>query len=60
MKKQWSDGTRKRTEPKKTMSIEEQGRLHSSNLKQRWDDPMWKERQRIKLKEAWQRRQAVS
>lgn len=52
LKDQWSDGTRKKAEPKITMTKEEQGRLHSQQLKQRWADPVWAEAQRAKLKVA--------
>lgn len=56
MKKQWSDGTRKRKEPKKTMTREEQDKLHSEKLKLRWADPTWAENQKKKLKESWDKR----
>lgn len=52
MKQQWSDGTRKRAEPKKTMSKEEQAKLTSQRLKNRWADPVWAENQRRRLSEA--------
>lgn len=56
MKAQWSDGTRKRKEPKKTMSREEQDKLCSQQLKSRWADPIWAANQRAKLKESWAKR----
>lgn len=56
MKEHWSNGTRKRAEPKKTMTREEQDRLHSDRLKLRWADPIWAENQRKKLKESWDKR----
>lgn len=52
MKQQWSDGTRKRAEPKIVMSKEEQAKLNSQGLKNRWADPVWAENQRRKLSEA--------
>lgn len=56
MKEQWSNGSRKRAEPKKKMTREEQDALHSSKLKERWADPIWAENQRKKLKESWDKR----
>ena len=56
MKKQWNDGTRQRAKPKSTMSREEQDKLSSVKLKNKWADPIWAESQRLKLKEAWNRR----
>jgi len=56
MKAQWSDGTRKRAEPKKTMTREEQDKLCSVQLKNRWADPVWAANQRAKLKESWAKR----
>lgn len=56
MKEQWSNGTRKRAKPKSTMSREEQDKLSSVKLKNKWADPIWAESQRLKLKEAWNRR----
>ena len=58
MKQQWSDGTRKRgrAEPKKTMTREEQDKLCSEQLKNRWSDPVWAANQRAKLKESWSKR----
>jgi len=49
MKQQWSDGTRKRKGPKKTMTKDDQAKLSSSRLKQLWADPVWAEAQRKKL-----------
>lgn len=51
MKRQWSDGTRKRAEPKQTMTIEEQAELSSMRLKSLWSDPDWATRQSERLKE---------
>ncbi len=51
MKRQWSDGTRKRAEPKQTMTPEEQALLASERLKSKWSDPEWKERQKKALSE---------
>ena len=56
MKAQWSNGTRKRAEPKQTMTREEQDKLCSKNLKNRWADPVWAANQRAKLKESWSKR----
>lgn len=56
MKQQWSDGTRKKAEPKITMPREEQDKLCSQQLKNRWSDPIWAEHQRNKLKESWAKR----
>jgi hypothetical protein len=56
MKAQWSDGTRKRAEPKQTMTREEQDKLCSQQLKSRWTDPVWAANQRAKLKESWAKR----
>jgi len=50
MKEQWNNGSRKRAEPKQTMSREEQDRLCSAQLKSRWSDPIWAEKQREKLR----------
>jgi hypothetical protein len=52
----WNNGKRKRAEPKNTMTIEEQGRLHSENLKKRWADPVWAENQKQRLREGSKRR----
>ena len=54
LKEQWSDGTRIKTkaEPKVKMTKEEQGKLHSQRLKERWADPIWAANQRAKLKAA--------
>jgi hypothetical protein len=52
LKEQWLNGTRKRAEPKQTMTKEEQAQLTSKNLKSRWQDPIWRENQIAKLKEA--------
>ena len=60
MTQQWSDGTRKRAEPKKTMSREEQDKLCSQQLKNRWSDPVWAENQRAKLKESWNKRKQLN
>lgn len=56
MKEQWSNGSRKRAEPKKTMSREEQNELSSVQLKNRWNDPVWAANQKTKLKQAWVKR----
>ena len=60
MKDQWSNGSRKRAEPKQTMTREEQDKLCSQQLKNRWADPVWTENQRNKLKESWQRRKNIN
>ena len=60
MKDQWSNGSRKRAEPKQTMTREEQDKLCSIQLKNRWADPVWAENQRNKLKESWQRRKNIN
>lgn len=49
MKDQWSNGTRKRAEPKQTMTLEEQSKLSSERMKSKWSDPEWKEKQRKAL-----------
>jgi hypothetical protein len=59
MKVQWSDGSRKRAEPKKTMSREEQDKLCSHQLKSRWADPVWAANQKAKLKESWAKRKEL-
>lgn len=59
MKAQWSDGSRKRAEPKNTMSREEQDKLCSQQLKSRWADPVWATNQRAKLKESWAKRKQI-
>jgi len=51
MKEQWDNGSRKRAELKITLSREEQAALCSSQLKQRWADPEWAEKQRVRLSE---------
>lgn len=56
MKDQWSNGSRKRAEPKQTMTREEQDKLCSQQLKNRWADPIWAENQKMRLKEAWSKR----
>jgi hypothetical protein len=56
MKEQWSDGSRKRAEPKKTMSREDQDKLCSEQLKNRWSDPEWAMKQKEALKTAWAKR----
>jgi len=56
MKEQWSNGSRKRAEPKQTMPREQQDKLSSEGLRTRWADPEWKARQREALKAAWARR----
>ena len=56
MLEQWSNGTRKRAEPKQTMTREEQDKLCSHQLKNRWADPIWSESQKAKLKAAWVKR----
>jgi len=56
MKEQWSNGSRKRAEPKISMTREEQDKLCSGQLKNRWADPVWATNQKIKLKEAWIKR----
>jgi hypothetical protein len=56
MKKQWSNGTRKRAEPKQSMSREEQDKLCSQQLKSRWANPEWADNQKAKLKESWVKR----
>lgn len=56
MIEQWNNGTRKRAEPKQTMSREEQDKICSIKLKERWADPIWAANQRAKLKEARNRR----
>ena len=56
MKAQWSDGTRKRAKPKQTMPREEQNKLCSQQLKNRWADPVWAANQRKKLSEGAKKR----
>lgn len=60
MKEIWSDGSRKRKEPKNSMSKDEQGKLSSVGLKARWADPVWAANQRAKLKEARNKRGPAS
>ena len=50
MKEQWNNGSRKRAEPKQSMSREEQDKLCSEKLKSRWSDPLWAEKQKEKLR----------
>lgn len=50
MLEQWSNGSRKRKDPVKKMTIEEQAELSSSRLKSKWADPIWAAAQREKLK----------
>jgi len=59
MKAQWSDGSRKRAAPKKTMTRKEQDKLCSQQLKFRWADPVWAANQRTKLKESWAKRREL-
>jgi hypothetical protein len=56
MKAQWSDGSRKRAEPKQTMPREEQNKLCSQQLKSRWADPVWAANQRKRLSEGAKKR----
>jgi hypothetical protein len=56
MKEQWSNGSRKRAKPKISMTREEQDKLCSSQLKNKWADPVWAINQKIKLKAAWVKR----
>lgn len=56
MKEQWSNGSRKRAEPKQTMTREQQDQLSSEGLQARWADSEWKARQSEALKAAWARR----
>lgn len=56
MKDQWSNGTRKKAEPKQSMSREEQDKLCSQQLKSRWANPEWAANQKVKLKESWAKR----
>jgi hypothetical protein len=56
MKEQWSNGTRKRKEPKIIMNRKEQNKLCSEQLKHRWSNPVWALNQREKLKQAWIKR----
>jgi hypothetical protein len=51
MTKQWNDGTRKRAEPKMSMTPEEQAELSSKRLKGLWSDPDWAAKQSERLKE---------
>jgi hypothetical protein len=51
MKQQWSDGNRKRAQPKSKMTREEQDRDSAIRLKSKWADPIWKENQKQRLKE---------
>lgn len=51
MLEEWNNGSRKRAEPKITMSLEEQSQLSSERLKDKWADPEWKENQRKRLSE---------
>lgn len=51
LKEQWDNGTRKRAQPKKKMTKEEQAVVSSESLKSKWSDPEWKERQREALRE---------
>jgi len=60
MKEQWNNGIRKRAEPRKTMSREEQDKLCSQQLKNRWADPVWATKQKAKLKEAWEKRKNIN
>lgn len=50
MLEQWSNGSRKRKEPVKKMTIEEQAELSSTRLKSKWADPVWAAAQKEKLK----------
>lgn len=59
LKQQWSDGTRKRKQPKQTMTRREQDALCSQQLKERWADPVWAAQQREKLKRGWIKRRSA-
>ena len=56
MKEQWSNGSRKRKEPKITMNRKEQNKLCSDQLKNKWSNPVWALNQKEKLKQAWIKR----
>ena len=49
MKEQWNNGTRKRAEPKQSMTLEEQAQLSSDRLKKNWSNPEWKAKQLERL-----------
>jgi hypothetical protein len=56
MKEQWSNGTRKRAEPKQKMTKEEQAKLSSDTLKSKWSDPEWAANQKLALAEGAKKR----
>ena len=56
MKEQWSNGSRKRAIAKQSMTREDQNKLCSEHLKNRWADPVWAANQQAKLKESWVKR----
>jgi len=56
LKAQWDNDTRKRAEPKQTMSIQEQAKQSSSRLKSLWADPVWAANQRKRLAEGAKKR----
>jgi hypothetical protein len=56
MKEQWSNGTRKRAEPKQKMTLKEQAQLSADRLKSKWSDPEWAAKQRLALTEGAKKR----
>lgn len=58
MKEIWASGSRPRKKPKNSMSLEEQSKLCSEQLKSRWADPIWAANQRQKLRDSWAKRKA--
>ena len=56
MKEQWSNGTRKRAEPKQKMTKEEQAKVSSDTLKSKWSDPEWAAKQKLALAEGAKKR----
>jgi hypothetical protein len=62
LKMKWESGEFNRPRKKESVDIkmtrEEQGKLCSEQLSNRWANPEWAFKQRQKLKEAWSRRKA--
>lgn len=59
VKAQWDSGIRKKAEPVKKMTKDEQAECSANRLKKLWSDPVWKENQINRLKEGSKRRYSL-
>jgi len=62
LKAKWASGefNRPRAVPKTIMTREDQDKLNSKLLKERWADPIWTANQKEKLKQAHQKRKGIN